>query len=299
MRPTTLAGWMLIVTCGAPVVSHADAPQTSAADPASIVLGEAPSPADLSDRPIGAEDLLEITVFEIPELSRTVRVSGRGTISLPLLGEIPAGELTPGELEGRLRDKLAEKYLRNPQVSIFVREYGSKRVSVLGAVGKPGSYEMLGARTLLQILAQAGGLTDQVGADLYVIRGGAGGGDRNVVNVADLMANRDPSLNLPIRPGDIVSVPMERTVYIYVDGAVKTAGRIEQPASRPLTLLQAIAKAGGPAERASLKKVQILRQGGGGVQTVTTVNVQRIQAGRDPDPILRDGDVIEVPETFF
>jgi polysaccharide export outer membrane protein len=260
---------------------------------------EPPEEADLPLRPVGAEDLLEISVFEIPELNRTVRVTERGTISLPLLGDVPAGGLTPAQLETRIREKLAEKYLQNPQVSVFVREYGSKRVSVLGAVGKPGSYEMLGARSLLQVLAQAGGLTEQVGPVLYVIPGSTEAGDRHVVNVADLMANRDPALNLDIRPGDIVSVPMERQLYIYVDGAVKTPGRIEQPSSRPLTLLQAIAKAGGPTERANLKKVQILRQGDGGVQQAIAANVQRIKKGEDPDPILFDGDVVAVAETFF
>jgi len=258
-----------------------------------------PEDIDHPVRPVGAEDLLEITVFEIPELNRTVRVTERGTISLPLLGDVPAGGLTPGQLESRIKERLAERYLQDPQVSIFVREYGSKRVSVLGAVGKPGSYEMLGARSLLQVLAQAGGLTEQVGPVLYVIPGSAEAGDRHIVNVADLMANRDPALNLDIRPGDIVSVPMERQLYIYVDGAVKTPGRIEQPSSRPLTLLQAIAKAGGPTERANLKRVQILRQGDGGVQQAIAANVQRIKKGEDPDPILQDGDVVAVAETFF
>jgi len=260
---------------------------------------EPPEEIELPLRPVGAEDLLEITVFEIPELSRTVRVTEKGTISLPLLGEVPAGGLTPGMLEGRIREKLAEKYLHDPQVSVFVREYGSKRVSVLGAVGKPGSYEMLGARSLLQVLAQAGGLTEQVGSVLYVIPGSAEAGDRHIVDVADLMANRDPSLNVDIRPGDIVSVPMERQLYIYVDGAVKTPGRIEQPSSRPLTLLQAIAKAGGPTERANLKRVQVLRQGAGGVQQAIAASVHRIKKGEDPDPILHDGDVVAVAETFF
>src|SRR5437899_147388 len=120
--------------------------------------------------PVGAEDLLEISVFEIPDLTRTVRVSEHGTISLPLLGEIPVGGLTPMELEDALREALSKKYLENPQVSVFVQEHGSKKVSVLGAVGKPGVYEMLGARTLLQILSEAGGLTKEVGAELYVIR---------------------------------------------------------------------------------------------------------------------------------
>ncbi len=250
--------------------------------------------------PVGAEDLLEISVFEIPDLTRTVRVSRQGTISLPLLGEIEVGGLTPMELEGRLRDELSKKYLENPQVSVFVKEHGSKKVSVLGAVGKPGVFEMLGARTLLQVLSEAGGLTKEAGAQLYVIRPAPDGGDEKVtVNVIDLMINRDPALNLAMQPGDIVSVPIDRPIYVYVDGAVKTPGRLEEESARPITLVQAIARAGGATERANLKAVQILRKDKVGGQTVLTANLNRIRKGKDPDPVLQDGDVVVVAETFF
>ena len=262
-----------------------------------------PVPLDekaLLDAPVGAEDLLEISVFEIPDLTRTVRVSRQGTISLPLLGEILVGGLTPMELEVKLRDELAKKYLENPQVSVFVKEHGSKKVSVLGAVGKPGVFEMLGSRTLLQVLSEAGGLTKEAGAQLYVIRPGPEGGDEKVtVNVIDLMINRDPALNLAMQPGDIVSVPIDRPIYVYVDGAVKTPGRLEEESARPITLVQAIARAGGATERANLKAVQILRKDKGGGQTVLTANLNRIRKGKDPDPVLQDGDVVVVAETFF
>ena len=113
------------------------------------------------------------------------------------------------------------------------------------------------------------------------------------------MTNRDPSLDIPIQPGDIVSAPIDQFVYIYVDGAVKTPGRIEQLSSRPITLLQAIAKAGGATDRANLKKIQVIRQGGTGGEAVLLFNLTRIRRGKDPDPVLFDGDVVVVPETFF
>jgi polysaccharide export outer membrane protein len=253
------------------------------------------------DHPVGPEDLLEISVFEIPDLSRTVRVSAKGTISLPLLGEMRVDGLTSMQLETKLRDELTKRYLQDPQVSVFVREYGSKKVSVIGAVGKPGVYEMLGSRTLLEILSQAGGLTPQAGAELYVIRPGKDGtgGEKLTVSVNDLMISRNPALNLAIQPGDIISAPNDRPSYVYVDGAVKTPGRIEQLASRPISLLQAVAKAGGTTDRANLKGVQILRQQAGGTQTVMQTNLKRIRQGKDPDPILQDGDVVVVQETFF
>src|SRR6267378_3258856 len=254
--------------------------------------GLLPEGGPAADHPVGAEDLLEISVFEIPELNRTVRVSERGTISLPLLGEMEVRGLTAMQVEEKLRDALTQKYLQDPQVSVFIREYGSKKVSVIGAVGKPGVYEMLGPRTLLQVLSEAGGLEKEAGSHLFVIRAVAGGAtDAIPVKIGDLLMNRDPELNLAINPGDVISVPLDRPTYVYVDGAVKTPGRLEELASRPITLLQAIAKAGGTTERASLKAIQILRRGSDGTQSEIPINLKRIRHGKDPDPVLQEGDV--------
>ena len=287
-----------------PAVKDGPAPQETPATPGiehALPIGPAGLlPAAAADHPVGAEDLLEISVFEIPELNRTVRVSERGTISLPLLGEMEVRGLTAMQVEDRLRDALTQKYLQDPQVSVFIREYGSKKVSVIGAVGKPGVYEMLGPRTLLQILSEAGGLEKEAGSHLYVIRAAPEGTTETIpVGVGDLLMNRNPELNLAVQPGDVVSVPIDRPVYIYVDGAVKTPGRLEELASRPITLLQAIAKAGGTTERASLKGIKILRRGADGTQTDIPVNLKRIRQGRQSDPLLEEGDVVVVPETFF
>src|SRR2546425_10260676 len=252
------------------------------------------------DHPVGPEDLLEISVFEIPELNRTVRVSEKGTISLPLLGEMEVKGLTAMQLEDHLRQALSQKYLQDPQVSVFVREFGSKKVSVIGAVGKPGVYEMLGPRTLLQILSEAGGLEKEAGSHLYVIRAAPEGTAQTIpVRVGDLLMNRNPELNLAVQPGDVISVPIDRPIYIYVDGAVKTPGRLEELASRPISLLQAIAKAGGVSERANLKAIQILRRASDGTQGDLRVNLKRIRQGKEPDPMLEEGDVVVVSETFF
>ncbi|HEU4402791.1 MAG TPA: polysaccharide biosynthesis/export family protein [Candidatus Polarisedimenticolia bacterium] len=270
------------------------------AAPESAVGAGLAAAAASADHPVGPEDLLEISVFEIPELNRTVRVSEKGTISLPLLGEMEVRGLTSMQLESRLREALTKRYLQDPQVSVFVREYGSKKVSVIGAVGKPGVYAMLGPRTLLQVLSEAGGLVKEAGAELYVIRAAPDGASEKIaVKVNDLLVNRDPALNLPIEPGDVISVPLDRPIYIYVDGAVKTPGRLEELANRPITLLQAIAKAGGTTERANLKAIQVLRRGADGTQSELKMSLKRIRQGRDPDPLLQEGDVIVVPETFF
>ena len=319
MKPTTprlviaaLAPVVLVFSvAAAPTDSTGASPSSRPEDtpPPAVILPPLEAGADVAvplptvagpDHPVGAEDLLEISVFEIPELNRTVRVSEQGTISLPLLGEMDVKGLTAMQLEDRLKVALSRKYLQDPQVSVFVREFGSKKVSVIGAVGKPGVYQMLGPRTLLQVLSEAGGLEKEAGSHLFVIRAVAGGATyATPVKISDLLMNRDPELNLAVNPGDVISVPLDRPVYVYVDGAVKTPGRLEELASRPITLLQAIAKAGGVTERANLKAIQILRRGSDGTQADLRVSLKKIRQGKDPDPMLEEGDVVVVSEMFF
>ena len=117
---------------------------------------------------IGEQDLLEISVFEVDQLSRTVRVAEDGTITLPLLGRLPVGGMTRVELEMEIARRLQEGFVRDPQVTVFIREFQSRRVTVTGAVKNPGSYEMLGPQTLVEMIAEAGGLTDKGAEELQV-----------------------------------------------------------------------------------------------------------------------------------
>lgn len=122
-----------------------------------------------SDYRIGAQDLLEITVFGVPELSRTVRVNSNGQISLPLIGGVQAGGRTIPELEKDVGAKLAKSYLQDPQVSVFVKEFTSQRVTLEGALNKPGIYPLTGKTTLLQAVAMAGGLDQLAQLDGVVV----------------------------------------------------------------------------------------------------------------------------------
>jgi polysaccharide export outer membrane protein len=112
----------------------------------------------VSDYRVGPQDLIEISVFQVPDLSRTVRVNSGGQISLPLIGVVQAGGLTIQQLEKELARKLSEKYLQNPQVTAFVKEFTSQRVTLEGSVAKPGIYPLTGRTTLLQAIAMSGGL---------------------------------------------------------------------------------------------------------------------------------------------
>ena len=112
----------------------------------------------VSDYRVGPQDLIEISVFQVPDLSRTVRVNSGGQISLPLIGTVQAGGLTIQQLEKSISAKLSEKYLQNPQVTAFVKEFTSQRVTIEGAVAKQGMFPLTGRTTLLQAIATAGGL---------------------------------------------------------------------------------------------------------------------------------------------
>ena len=265
----------------------------------SPVLGGPPGPLK-SDYVIGKEDLLELGVFEQPDLTRTVRVSGDGTISLPLLGVVPLAGLSTKQAEEKLRELLSDKYLTDPQVWVFVKEAKSRKVSVVGAVEKPGSIEMLGDRTLLEAISEAGGLTHQAGRDLYVLRPDASGAATRIdIDLDDLMINGNPVLNIALAPGDVINIPIDRVLHVYVDGAVRKPGEVEYKSSRPLTLLQAIAAAGGLSERASQKGIVVIRTKAGGTQDMIKVDLKAVRKGKQDNFELENGDSIYVPETFF
>jgi len=249
---------------------------------------------------IGAKDLLEISVFGLDEMSQTVRVSEKGKITLPLLGEIEVEELTTAELERKLSQLLEKKYLQNPQVTVFIREYQSKKVYVLGAVGKPGSYELLGRRTVLQLISDAGGLIEDAGDEIIVIRQYKDGPSKTLrILIDDLILKGDARLNIPLEPNDIVNIPVNKTVFIYVFGQVRRPGALNVKKLNIPTLLQAIAQAGGFSERASKRGVLIKRIDKDGKEQEIKVNVKDIIKGKKRDIQLKENDVVYVPETIF
>lgn len=158
----------------------------------------------VSEYRVGAQDLIEISVFQVPDLNRTVRVNSAGQISLPLIGSLQAGGLTIQELEKAIARKLEAAYLQNPQVSAFVKEYTSQRVTVEGSVAKPGIYPVVGRTTLLQAIAQAGGLDSLANLKGIVIFRQVGG--KKMGAVFDLKAIRAGNAEDPQIYGDDVVV---------------------------------------------------------------------------------------------
>jgi polysaccharide export outer membrane protein len=248
---------------------------------------------------IGPKDLLTISVFEVPELNITVRVAEDGTIGLPLLGVVRVKGLNPLQLENKLATLLEKSYLKNAQVTVFIKEYQSQKVSIIGAVQKTGDYELIGKQTLLQLLSRAGGLTEGAGDHIIIIRQYENGRSASLsIDIEELMLKGNADLNIPLQANDIVNVPMDTMVDIFIFGQVKKPGLISMAKGPQLTLLRAIAQAGGFTDRARKSSVLITRREKG-KEIKIKVNVKKILSGKKPDFILKPNDVIYVKESVL
>ena len=250
---------------------------------------------------IGPKDLLEISVLGVPEINKlVVRVSEEGRITLALLGEVEVGNLTKFEVEKKLAQIAGEKIVLNPQVTVHILEYLSRRVSVVGAVEKPGPFELLGRQTVLSVLSEAGGLTRDAGEEIIIIRQLAAGDSTAIrVPIDGLFVKGDPKLNVVLEPGDVINVPVDKAVPIYVFGQVRNPGALQVKRSGLPTLTQAIAQAGGFTDRANRKRVQIRRKDASGRELEFSVNVRSILKGKIKDVPLQENDTVYVPESLL
>jgi polysaccharide export outer membrane protein len=249
----------------------------------------------VNDYRIGPKDLLEITVFGLPELNQTVRVSEDGSITMSLLGRVEVSGLTAQELEKKLASILDKQYTKEARVTVFIKEY--QKVSVIGAVGRPGMYELVGPTNLLQMIAQAGGLTAQAMNELFVYRQGRDGKQtRIVIKLEDLMINGNQELNIELQPKDVITIPIDQMLNVFVYGEVRTPGAVPYLSSKKITLLQAIAQAGGTTEWAKKSKIVIKRKDKKtGKEMKIRVNLKSMINGKVADIVLEEGDVVIVP----
>ncbi len=154
---------------------------------------------------IGPLDVIEVSVFKVPELSKTVQVSEAGTINFPLIGEMPAAGMTAREIEQDLTKKLGAKYLQNPQITVFVKDHNSQRVTLEGAIKKPGVYPIAGGLSLLQAVAQAQGFEQNADETVLLFR--QVNGKRSAARY-DVARIRDGSAEDPqLEAGDVIIAP--------------------------------------------------------------------------------------------
>lgn len=214
---------------------------------------------------IGEGDLLQVTVFEAEELSREARVGARGAVTLPLVGAVEVQGLTTREAEQKIQDAYQQKYIQDPHVNIFVKEQHGSKITLLGQLEKPGTYDYFGNKHLLDVLAMAGGLTEEAGRTVQVRRAGTAANQPTtfMIDLDELVKKGRTELNVPIYGGDVIFVPEAGTVY--VDGAVVKSGAY--PIKQSMSVQEAIVAAGGFSPSAS-DSIKLVRHKGEGTRDV-------------------------------
>jgi polysaccharide export outer membrane protein len=263
------------------------------------------------DYAVGPEDLLEVRVYGQDDLNRVARVNGQGEITLPLVGEVKVAGLSPSAIESRLMDAYKRgRFFHNPQITVSVKEYRHQQVMVTGAVDKPGSYEMIGPRTLLEMVGKAGGLSEKAGDVVHVIRSESAaartkalassnsqsfspGAETIIINLRRLVMGGDLRLNIPIRNGDVIHVPPAQSAFIL--GAVKKPCQV--PVKDNLTVTQALAMAEGLDPLLASKRISLLRFNDQGERVSIPVDIGGVTAGTGADPVLKPNDIVFVHES--
>jgi len=245
-----------------------------------------PALAFAEDYLIGAGDVLKIDVYDNPDLKTTVRVTNDGKIVMPLLGQVKVGGLKVSDVAKKLTRLLADGYLVNPQVNIFIEDFRSKKAVILGQVARPGIVEIRGTTTFLEAISHAGGLKEAAGdvATIKRIRGEKP--EVIAVDIKSIVEGGDLSQNIPIHDGD--------TIYISKGGMCYVTGEVKNPdaysCDKDTTVLKLIARAGGFTGKASKSSVRIVRLVNGEKTIFEDVDLHgAVQAN----------DIIVVPESFF
>jgi polysaccharide export outer membrane protein len=263
------------------------AQQGNVADPPPAVTAHA--------LPISAGDLLTVTVFDTPELSGPLRVSEKGTITVPVAGNVEVAGMTADQaaraIEGVFREK---DILKKPDVTVFIAEYATQGVTVMGEVRAPGIYPLLGGHGLFDLITAAGGVTSSSGKAVTITHKG----DPAHPEVVELdnRAGKGTDANVDIRPGDTISV--SKSGIVYVVGEVAKPGGFLIGNGDQLTVLQAMALAQGATRTASLNHARLIRKTNAGREEYS-VELKQILANQAPDLPLGDGDILFIPASGF
>ena len=269
-------------------------PSIIAAPPNENIEQKATGPAIPSALVIGPGDDLDITVYGAPDLSGHMRVSANGNISIPLIGYVRLAGLSSSEAEATIEAQLRDKSVVNePQVTVYVKEYGSSGISVAGEVTKPGSYSPLGPHRLFDVLQAAGGPTEKAANRVIISH-------RGQKDVTTVHLSKDPAemaaSNVELQPGDTVVVP--RAGIVYVLGEVTRPGGYVMNATGGVTVLQVVAVAGGTTHIASAGKTRLLRKTENGFQE-ERINLKKLLRGQVHDVAVRDEDILYVPSSVI
>lgn len=278
------------------------------------------TPADI---PIGAGDLLHIDVFDVPELSRDVRVSTMGQISFPLVHKrITAAGVTPFQLEQNIQELLRQNELvSDPQVSVFVKEQNSQPVTIIGAVTRPMTYQVNRPISLLELIADAGGITDLAGTVILVTRqtetetvtpisdtsnsstpsvSESNSGAKTIrIQLQDLLNTENTALNIPIYGGDVINIPAAGIVYVMGGGVSQQGGYVVQSHGEQITVLKAVALAHGLGGYAKPDDAVIFRLNpSSGEREAIPVHIKQIEKNKTQDVAMKSNDILYVPDSL-
>ncbi len=252
--------------------------------------------AQVTNYIVGPQDVLLITVFDQQDLGGKYTVDADGSVSFPLIGRLKAGGLTLHQVEDGLRKALADGFFKNPQVSVGIEQYRSQRVFVVGEVRAPGTYQLSGDMTLIEVLARAGSTTQDAAGEAMIVRSRTAAvdgpllpdQDRAVdvtrIDIKELQSGR-LSQNTLLRDGDTIFIP--RAGLIYVFGQVRSPGAYAL--QKGTTVLQALSLAGGVTDRGATGRIRIAR----------IVDGKKTEIKTTTEDAVEPGDTIIVPERFF
>ncbi len=282
----------------APFTLGAAAPQQTLQPQATGVSTEAEVSPSAHVNPPGANsalrleagDLVEVGVYNVPELTTKARVSSKGEIYLPLIDYIHVAGLSAEEAEGLIQKRLSDGgFVKNPHVTLFVDQYASQGASVLGEVTRPGVYPVPGQQRLFDLISAAGGFTEKAGRSIAVTHRDQP--DKSITIPLSRNVTDDPESNIPVLPGDTIIVRKADLVYVVGDvgrpsGFLMDRGR--------LTVLQAIALAGGTTRTANLGGARIIHRDPGG-PSETPVELKKILQAKLPDVTMQADDILFIP----
>jgi polysaccharide biosynthesis/export protein len=259
---------------------------------------------------LGPDDQILIRALEGLDLGdKPVLIGTNGDITLPLIGRTKAAGLTVEQLETELASRL-RAYVKEPQISVTVTEFGSQPVSVFGAVATPGVIQLRGRKTLYEVLSRAGGPRDTAGSTISIVRlsengpiplPGAGQDSTGRYSSAELdlkeiLDGRNPAANIEIKPHDVISVSQGNSRMVYVVGDVQRAGAFNLGSQRAISVLSAVSLAGGLGHTAKSEHALIFRPAPDGQKHQEIhVNIKQILTGKAEDLALRPDDVLVVP----
>ncbi|WP_228723304.1 SLBB domain-containing protein [Desulfosediminicola flagellatus] len=251
-----------------------------------LFLLQLAEPAVGQDYIVGENDVLKVTVYNHNDLTTTVRVSGDGTINLPLLNKVKVAGLTSTQISDKITARLAGSYIVNPQVNVFIEDFRSKKVVILGQVNKPGLYELQGRTTFLELISKAGGLTKEAGDKTIIKRKQGANASKEpsilTIDMNQLIEEGETSQNIETLDGD--------NIYIAKAGVFYVSGEVKKPNAykfeENLTVIKAITRAGGFSDDAKEGSVSIIRQSNGRELVLEKIEMN--------EPVLQE-DIILVP----